>query len=1271
MRRALFSFLLSLSLGAISGLFSTAGAASPLFKTFVTTTSLEKGVKRERSVQLQTYLLKSIHPGNFQSGKRPSLRLNLFDDVDLTLVSQRAELRPGGRVVVTGTFEGIPGGLGVLTYQQGIATGIFYVPGKGMFKLLPAPNGTHRVREVDEDQGFGCALDPAQPIPSDPKLQASLPQEGLPYLIPNNYPAGCANALNPTVVDLMVLYTPAALSVIGSVPAMESLIDTVVFYNNMVYYNNGINVQLRLVHSSQIAFVESGSFYTDLGKLDSGAIPGVLAQRNIYGADLVAMWVAGKDPVMGLAQMPGNYSCEHVSFAESMIHEVGHNFGCGHDTANGGPGLYSFSSGNRFMAKGVQYRTIMAYAPGVYSPYFSSPLATYLGTTTGTVTKDNARTINLTAATVAASEPTLATLPTVSITSPADASVFTGPLNLTLTAAASGSAPIAQVDFFVDSQFLGSSTSAPYSMNWPFVPSGSHFITAHAIDTNGTGQFSCPVSIYVNSTLPSPWVEQDIGWLMQTSAVQPPELRYMGLLGSGSYSSGTFQVNGAGAGLALNLTGTEQDSLQFVNQSLCGSVTFTARLSSLNFGGNQNEAGLMIRDNSASLSPYVFMGVSDNGARLLFAWRGTQGGNTQVALGVPLSLPLWLQVTRVGNLFTGLSSPDGITWTQVGQAIIAMNPNPMGGFAVSSDQAPLLATADFDNVILSMPCGPPTPTPTITPTPTNSPTLTPSATPTPTPPVPPTFTFTPVPGGCCASGSDIISVYAGNEVTSGYAGDGGPATSALLGSRTSSVHMDNAGNLFFTDTNNNVVRKVSNTGIITTIAGTGTAGYSGDGGPGPLAALDYPSFACLDPAGEFIFCDSFNYRIRKVSSTGIITTIAGTGVSGYSGDGGLATSAQIGLSYGVACDAAGNIYVGDTGNSRIRKINAAGIITTIAGTGVGGYSGDGGPAISAQISSNEDLVIDPAGNLYFNDDGNSRIRKIDTTGIITTFAGNGISGFAGDGGPATSARIGDAHGMAFCGGNAYIGDSSNGRVREVNAAGIIQTIMGNGGGDSGNGGPASAAGVGALALCFDNAGNMYIGGFFPAVRIVSVSCAGTPTSTPTNTPTSTPTNSPTFTPTSSPTDSPTPTGSPSETPTNTQPVDLPIATTTPTNTPTLTPTSTFTSTFTMTFTYTPTVTTTFTPTSTPTCQIQVWPDPFLPRRAVNGTLKFGCIPDGAMVSLYTLSGEKVVDLNASGGMANWNGRNDRTNLVSSGIYYYLIRSGGTTLKAGKVLLLQD
>jgi sugar lactone lactonase YvrE len=237
-----------------------------------------------------------------------------------------------------------------------------------------------------------------------------------------------------------------------------------------------------------------------------------------------------------------------------------------------------------------------------------------------------------------------------------------------------------------------------------------------------------------------------------------------------------------------------------------------------------------------------------------------------------------------------------------------------------------------------------------------------------------------------------IVTIAGNG-TQGYSGDGGNATSAEFYGPCG-VAFDSGGNLFIADTYNNRIREISTSGIITTIAGNGTGGYSGDGGAATSAELHAPEGVAIDSYGNIFIADRGNSRIRKViASTGIITTVAGNGTSGYSGDGGAATSAQLNYAMGVAVDSSGNIFIAEVYNNRIRKVAAStGIITTVAGDGNNGYSGDGGIATSARLAWPEGVAVDSSGNIYIADRNNCLIRKVSTSGIITTVNRPGFAG---------------------------------------------------------------------------------------------------------------------------------------------------------------------------------------------------------------------------------------------------------------------------------------
>jgi hypothetical protein len=251
----------------------------------------------------------------------------------------------------------------------------------------------------------------------------------------------------------------------------------------------------------------------------------------------------------------------------------------------------------------------------------------------------------------------------------------------------------------------------------------------------------------------------------------------------------------------------------------------------------------------------------------------------------------------------------------------------------------------------------------------------------------------------------IVTVFAGGG-PQGFGGDGGPAVTAGM-SQPHMASFDWAGNLYVTDTYNSRVRKIDTNGIITTVAGNGHYGLSGVGGQATSAGLGLVYGIAFDAAGNMYFGshDTGDY-ILKVDLSGILTVFAGNGTSAYSGDGGPATQAGLGYVYGLSVDALGNVYLSDRYNARVRKVDSKGIISTIAGDGTPGYGGDGGPATQAHLNEPVAVPVDAAGNLYISDLGNYRIRKVDTNGIITTIAGNGGNGFSGDGGEATQAALG-------------------------------------------------------------------------------------------------------------------------------------------------------------------------------------------------------------------------------------------------------------------------
>jgi hypothetical protein len=345
--------------------------------------------------------------------------------------------------------------------------------------------------------------------------------------------------------------------------------------------------------------------------------------------------------------------------------------------------------------------------------------------------------------------------------------------------------------------------------------------------------------------------------------------------------------------------------------------------------------------------------------------------------------------------------------------------------------------------------------------------------------------------------NNIITTVAGGGIGNGNSGNGGPATNASLNS-PQGLAMDASGSLFVADIGNSIIRKIDTNGIITRVAGKlNTTTYSGDGGAATNAGLSNPYGVAVDSQGNLFISDRGHNVIRKVDTNGIITTIAGIGPnSGTSGDGGAATNAYLNIPNGLAIDSVGNLYIADDAFTRVRRVDTNGIITRVAGGG--GNVNDGGQATNAFIASANGLSLDPAGNIFIS--GGTAVRKIDTNGIITTVAGR-ISqpfGFSGDGGAATNAQLNLPYFTASDSADRlFIADSNNHRVRLVDSNGIINTMVGNGSlGFSGDGGPATNAALSTPSgVVFDSAGNLLIA---DNNRIRKVAFGGMPTRTLSN-----------------------------------------------------------------------------------------------------------------------------------------------------------------------------
>jgi hypothetical protein len=658
------------------------------------------------------------------------LTLNLFADLTLSgTVTETRHIAPG-RFVVIASLGQQAGDFACLAFNQGVLVGNLYVRGLGQYAVRYAGNGQLWIFEMAAPTGFpgngGITPHSVCAIPSAAGGAGSFRRASgdsfARAAIPSMAGTSCGPAV-PTTVDVLSLYTSAALAAAGSMAALNAGLDGNWTMANLCFKNSDIDVRYREVGRIACAYTGDSGGSADLTWETND--PTVQAERSTYGADLVAMFVNANQGVAWVLQVMDSsastyaYSVNGWSWQDFLGHEAGHNMGNFHDLANSGSlgsPVFPYSYGENFISFGVTYGDIMCY-PGTKVPFQSNSTLTYGGSAMGLASNaDNAHSMNQTGPFVATWEADVLgdAPPSVSISSPADGSVYNVLDAVTLTAAASDpDGTISQVDYYMDDRLLGSSTTAPYSLVYGPLPSGSHQIFARAYDNVGNETPSCYINITVNSNLPAAWQVVD---LKGTEERLCP-------WGLASYSGGVYTLVNSDWGFGT----ANGDGAEFADQTFCGDGDFVARIASFP-AGTGAYAGLAVRQGTAKVSSQVEILYTPSG----FAWRGT---GALTSSGVISATP-WVKIHRTGVLYNLYYSSDGATWTQFpSSSQILVGAQPYAGLVAGNDQGTTAYSFAFDNVSLTENCYTPTvtatntPTVTLTRTPTSSFTVSPTGTP--------------------------------------------------------------------------------------------------------------------------------------------------------------------------------------------------------------------------------------------------------------------------------------------------------------------------------------------------------------------------------------------------------------------------------------------------------------------------------------------------------------------------------------------------------------
>jgi hypothetical protein len=632
-----------------------------------------------------------LNPLVFVDGKNPlqkagsRLTLNLFEKTTFTAVVESSQTLGPRRYVAFGHIEGISGSSFIATCENTTLTALVTVPGAGVFRVESSGSGTYRA-VLQNDFAPACPPTPAPTVILDTSFRPA--------------PLRKASAAEPVIVDIMVVYTAAAVIGAKSSAAMNSLVDAAVAQANEAYRNSKIDVILNLVYRGQISYTESGGIQTDLTRLQSsndGYLADVHTLRNTYGADIVTLITeTGEAQWAGLGYVMAAVNPAYKDYAFNVVrrayasgysvlaHEIGHNMGCMHDPANSSnAGAFAYSYGHRWNGTdNVQYRDLMAYAPGKSINYFSNPAILYKGVATGvTGSANTAQTITNTLATVAAYRPRA--MPSVTLTSPTQGSSLMAPANVILNAVTGGSPMVAKVEFYNGTTLLGTDAAAPYSFAWNPVALGTYTVSAKVYTKSGLTATSAPVTFQsANNRFEGTFTEVFVGTTgtATTSTASGNE-------------NDVITMTGIGPGIA-----GKADAFQFAyTPKLMSDAEVSANLKSMSATASGALAGLMIRESLEPGARCLFIGRNGLGELVLLK-RTTLNGSIVASKPASSKPPTALLLIRKGTDIAVYRNDDGRSWILITGLLMAFPNGAYGGMATTSGSLATSNTAVFEKV---------------------------------------------------------------------------------------------------------------------------------------------------------------------------------------------------------------------------------------------------------------------------------------------------------------------------------------------------------------------------------------------------------------------------------------------------------------------------------------------------------------------------------------------------------------------------------------------